>query len=163
MKLVFQHAPGKYPGRFHFQPIGYSDKQEADFQVLRWLVHSRQNEMNDSIMPTPGLNINMADFQQWQDKAIGAWKQETPRDAGKSRVVTIEDFTTNAWFWAYEHFIDKRLLLLSVVGRVLSGSALGFVGCLCLFDSILECHRQLLPLVKGLSDILFRICLIEIR
>jgi hypothetical protein len=109
-KLAFIYPPGQNPGRTDYTAERYNPHQEAIYQALSQAVYSFDQGRLSTLMPTPGQNIDMDDFEQWQKKALDAWKQETAnRGRGMTRAIVKDDFPDYAWKWLYQRIRSAPL------------------------------------------------------
>ena len=96
------YPPGMHPGRREYTPDKFSPRQEHIYQALNIAVSAWTHERTANFHPTPGVDINMVDFINWQIKALSAWKQENTTRGKRSKPITIHDFPDAMWKWLYQ-------------------------------------------------------------
>ena len=108
MKFAFPYPPGKNPGRVQYTPDKYNPHQEAIWQAKNRVTCAFTYDRLGTMMPTPGVNIDMADFHAWRERALAGWIREGDGSRGRingkqvTRGLRLEDLPETAWLWFYQ-------------------------------------------------------------
>jgi hypothetical protein len=108
MSFAFPYPPGRAPGRVPYPPDKYNPHQEHIWQAKNRLTYAFTHDRLDTMMPTPGVAVDMADFEAWRERALAAWIKEGDGSRGRiqgkqvTRGLRLDDLPEAAWLWFYQ-------------------------------------------------------------